>query len=341
MKPLLGITMGDPSGIGPEITVKAFNSSEMKKILKKNRPFVIGDSNVLKQAKEFSDVEVSVESFQSLKALSGAEFEIGKIIVLDLDNIDLNNLKLGKISPVSGRASIDYLEEAARLCLEKKIHGIVTCPINKKSIKEAGHPYPGHTETLADLTGVSPDDVTMMLVAENLRVFHVTLHQSLKNAIKNISKKKVLETIKIANKSLRELGIENPKIAIAGLNPHASDGGVFGDEDLEEIKPAVEAAKEEGINASGPIPADTVFLRTREGEFDGVIAQYHDQGHIPMKLLGFMKAVNVTVGLPIIRTSVDHGTAFDIAGEGKADCTNLLKAIKLAGKMAREKFLSE
>lgn len=287
--------MGDPSSIGPEITVKAFASSEMEEILRSNRPFVVGDSDVLRQARDFSNVEVSVGAVRDLENISEEEFKVGKLTVLDLDNISLDNFELGEVSEISGRASIDYVEKAVELCLEEKIHGIVTCPINKKSIKIAGHPYPGHTGTLADLIGISSDEVTMMLVAGNLRVFHVTLHQSLKEAIKSISRERVLETTKIADRSLRELGIESPEIAVAGLNPHAGDGGVLGDEELEEIKPAVEAAREKGINASGPIPADTVFLRAREGEFDGVVAQYHNQGHIPMKLLGFMKAVNAVL----------------------------------------------
>ena len=341
MKPVLGITMGDPAGIGPEIIVKAFASKEMKKILEGNRPFVIGDADVLRQAMEFSNVKVNVSTIQNAEGISEAKFKFGMVNVLDLDNVNVKKLKMGKVQAMCGRASIDYIKKAAELATDKKIHAIVTAPINKQSIKKAGHPYPGHTETLAVLTGISPDDVTMMLVIGNFRVFHATLHQSLKDAIKNIKKDKVLETIRVANRGLKSLGIKNPNIAVAGLNPHASDGGRFGNEELEEIEPAVKIANGEGINAIGPIPADTVFLRASKGEFDGVVALYHDQGHIPAKMLGFMKGVNVTVGLPIIRTSVDHGTAFDIAGRGVADCTNMIEAIKVASTMAKAKFSSD
>lgn len=333
--------MGDPAGIGPEIIVKAFTSPEMKEILENNRPFVIGDADVLRQAIEFLNAEINVNIIQSIENIPEANFEFGMVNILDLDNIDVNTLKKGEVQLTCGRASIDYIKKAAGLAMDKKIHAIVTAPINKQSIKKAGHPYPGHTETLAVLTGISPDDVTMMLVIGNFRVFHVTLHQSLKDAIENIKKDKVLETIRVANQGLKSLGIKNPNIAVAGLNPHASDGGRFGNEDLEEIEPAIKIANGEGINAVGPLPADTVFLRASKGEFDGVVALYHDQGHIPAKMLGFMKGVNVTVGLPVIRTSVDHGTAFDIAGRGVADCTNMIEAIKVASTMAKAKFSSD
>lgn len=341
MKPILGITMGDPAGIGPEIIVKAFVSPEMKEILESNRPFVIGDADVLRQAIEVLNAKINVNTIQSIENIPEANFEFGTVNILDLNNIDVKTLKKGEVQLTCGRASIDYIKKAAELAMDKKIHAIVTAPINKQSIKKADHPYPGHTETLAVLTGISPDDVTMMLVTGNFRVFHVTLHQSLKDAIKNIKKDKVLETIRVANQGLKSLGIENPNIAVAGLNPHASDGGRFGNEELEEIEPAIKIANGEGISTIGPLPADTVFLRASKGEFDGVVALYHDQGHIPAKMLGFMKGVNVTVGLPIIRTSVDHGTAFDIAGRGVADYTNMVEAIKVASTMAKAKFSSD
>jgi len=338
MKPILGITMGDPAGIGPEVIVKAFVSHETRELLRDNKPFVVGDADVLRAAAKFSNVNVEINAIDDVDALKDARFALGVLNVLDLDNVVISELAMGKISGAYGRASLDYIEAAAGLACEGKIHAVVTAPVNKQALKQAGHPYPGHTETLAVLTGVSPDDVTMMLVAGNLRVFHVTLHQSLKDAIASLSKAKVLEAIKIANNGLKSLGCYQPKIAVAALNPHASDGGRFGDEDLGVIKPAVEEAQKQGINAFGPIPADTVFVRARKGEFDGVVAQYHDQGHIPTKLLGFMEGVNITIGLPIIRTSVDHGTAFDIAGEGKADCANIIAAMKLASQMAKAKY---
>lgn len=338
MKPILGITMGDPAGIGPEIIVKAFVSEDIREILEKNRPFVVGDADVLSDAAEFSDVDVEIDVIENVEELVEAKFEFGTLNVLDLDNVDAESLRMGEVQEKCGRASIEYIETATELAKKEKIHAIVTASINKQAIKEADHPYPGHTETLANLTGLSPDDVTMMLVAGELRTFHTTLHLSLRDAIDSLTREKILESIKITNDGLKSLGIENPKIGVAGLNPHASDGGRFGHEDLEIIKPAVEEAKGQGINAEGPIPADTVFFRAKQGKFDGVLAQYHDQGHIPMKLMGFMEGVNVTIGLPIIRTSVDHGTAFDIAGQGKADPTNIISAMQVASKMAKSKF---
>lgn len=338
MKPILGITMGDPAGIGPEVIVEAFASKEIGEVMEKNRPFVVGDVEVLEDAAKFSGVDVEINAVKSEDRIPDDKFKEGIINVLDLKNVDVDELKLGEVQEMNGRASIEYVQKAAELAKEEKIHAIVTAPINKQAIKKADHPYPGHTETLANLTGLSPDDVTMMLVAGELRVFHTTLHLSLRDAIDSLTREKILESIKITNDGLKSLGIENPKIGVAGLNPHASDGGRFGHEDLEIIKPAVEEAKGQGINAEGPIPADTVFFRAKQGKFDGVLAQYHDQGHIPMKLIGFMEGVNVTIGLPIIRTSVDHGTAFDIAGEGKADCSNIIAAMKVASKMAKSKF---
>jgi len=338
MEPVLGITMGDPAGVGPEVIVKAFASDKIKDILKESKPFVIGDADVLEYAAEFSGVNAKISPIKDVDELANEVFELGRVNVLDLDNVNMTELRMGQVSEMCGRASIEYIEKAVELAKAGKIHAIVTAPINKQALKKAGHPYPGHTETLAVLTGVDPKDVTMMLVADNLRVFHVTLHQSLRDAIESLTVEKVLRAIEIANTGLKDLGIRDPKIAVAGLNPHASDGGRFGTEDLDIITPAVEAARKRGINAIGPIPADTVFLRARNGEFDGVVAQYHDQGHIPVKLLGFMEGVNVTIGLPVIRTSVDHGTAFDIAGQGKADCTNIIAAMRVACQMAKAKF---
>jgi len=338
MKPLLGITMGDPAGVGPEIVLKAFAGEDIKEILAENRPFVVGDKKVLEDAMDYSGVEVEINTFEDIDELEDARFERGVLNLMDLDNVDTSELKMGEVSAMCGRASVDYIEKTAMLANEEKIHGVVTAPINKQALKAADHPYPGHTETLANLTGLTSDDVTMMLVSGNLRVFHVTIHIPFREIADTLSIEKEMQGIHIANDGLKLLGIDDPKIAVAGLNPHASDEGRFGDEDLQIIKPAVEKAQQEGIDAVGPVPADTVFVGAKEGKYDGVLAQYHDQGHIPAKLMGFMEGVNVTIGLPIIRTSVDHGTAFDIAGEGKADPTNLIAALKVGSQMAKSKF---
>jgi 4-hydroxythreonine-4-phosphate dehydrogenase len=221
--------------------------------------------------------------------------------------------------------------------LKGEIHAVSTAPINKEAIHKAGSPFPGHTEIFANLTGLTPKDVAMLLIAGKLRVFHVTAHESLRHACELTKKERVLETIKLAHKSLKDLGIEEPKIAVAGLNPHAGEGGLFGDEEIKEIAPAIKLANELGINAIGPFSPDSVFFRASKGEFDGVVAMYHDQGHIPLKLIGFTNGVNVTIGLPIIRTSVDHGTAFGRAGKGYADPTSMSEAIKLAATMSEAK----
>jgi 4-hydroxythreonine-4-phosphate dehydrogenase len=267
------------------------------------------------------------------------KYQYGTIDVLDLHNIDVSNLQIGKAQQMAGKAALEYIETAVKLAQQNRINALCTASINKEAIKLAGARVPGHTEILANLTNTK--EVTMLLISGNIRVFHVTIHVPLSKVPSLITKESVLETIKLAYDSLRSLGMADPKIAVAGLNPHASDGGLFGSEEKEKIAPAVEAANKEGIKASGPIPPDTVFVRANKGEFDAVVAMYHDQGHIPIKLLAFESGVNVTIGLPIIRTSVDHGTAFDIAGRGIADEMSMVEAIKLAAKMAEVKMTSK
>jgi len=333
MKPIVGITMGDAAGIGSEVIAKALSK---KKVYEICCPIVIGDADAMIEALEIAKIRLKINP---VKKVSEAKFEYGSMDVLDLENIDLNKLKMGKVQVMTGKASIEYIEKAVEFALQGKIHAIATASINKKAIHKAGSKFPGHTEMLAHLTGTK--EVTMMLAAENLRVFHVTIHESLRHAVELIKKEWVLRTIKLAHQALQSLGIEKPKIAVAGLNPHASDGGIFGTEEVEEIAPAIQSAREVKINAVGPIPADTVFLRAKEGEFDGVVAMYHDQGHIPIKLLGFMIGVNVTIGLPIIRTSVDHGTAFEIAGKGIANPRSMIETIKLAAQMAKVRLASK
>ena len=244
-----------------------------------------------------------------------------------------DDLPFGVVDARGGEGAFRYLERAVELALADEVHAVATAPLNKEAMHLAGFKYPGHTEILAELTGVR--DYAMMLVADRLRVVHVSTHVALSEAIRRVQPERELTVIRLADRSLRQLGIDDPRVAVAGLNPHAGEAGLFGTEDRDVIAPAVEAARAEGIDASGPWPPDTVFMQARQGRFDIVVVQYHDQGHIPIKLMGFDDGVNVTVGLPFFRTSVDHGTAFDIAGTGRADHASMRAALDLAATLAR------
>ena len=330
-KPTIGITMGDAAGIGPEIIVKALSLREIYDIC---RPLVIGDLKAMEMGREVAKSNIKLRPIHSV---SEGKFKHGEIDVFDLNNIDIGKLVMGKPQALAGKASYEYIEKAVELSLKGEIDAIVTAPINKTALNLAGYRFVGHTEILAHLTGT--ESYAMMLSSESMRVIHVSTHVSLREACERVKKDRVLEVIKLGYEALKKLGVEDPKIAVSGLNPHAGEGGLFGREEIEEIAPAVEEANALGIKAYGPFPPDTVFLRTSKGEFDLAVAMYHDQGHIPFKMLGFMSGVNVTVGLPIIRTSVDHGTAYRRAGLrlGTADPTSLIEAIKLAVKMATTK----
>ena len=341
MKPTIGITMGDAAGVGPEIISKALSLKEIYEVCK---PVVIGDSKVMEQAVKIAKVNLKVNPIRDLRE---AVFEHGTIDVVDLRNIELNKLVMGKVNAMAGKASVDYIKKAVALALSDAIKAIVTAPISKEAINKAGYHYSGHTELLADLTKTR--DYTMMLIAGPLRVTHVTTHMSLREACNKIRRERIYKVIKLTDKALREMEINDPRIAVAGLNPHCGEGGLFGREEIEEIKPAVETARKEGINVVGPLPADTVFVRAKGGAYDAVVAMYHDQGHIPVKMLGLewdekrrewtrVSGVNITIGLPIIRTSVDHGTAFGKAGKGTANPQSMIEAIKLAAKMAASRL---
>jgi 4-hydroxythreonine-4-phosphate dehydrogenase len=251
--------------------------------------------------------------------------------VLDLANVDADRLERGQVSPEAGQAAYEYIQRAVRLALEGEAAGVVTAPINKEALHAAGVPYAGHTEMLAALCGVK--DVAMLLVSGKLRVSHVSTHVSLRQAVERVNVERIMQVVGLTHEALRRTGLATPRIALAGLNPHAGEGGLFGNEESDIISPAVEAARAEGMDVAGPYPPDSVFLRASQGEFDAVVAMYHDQGHIPIKLLGFYEGVNVTLGLPIVRTSVDHGTAFDIVGTGRADERSLVAALRLAAQM--------
>ncbi len=323
MKAILGITMGDPTGVGPEIIVKALHSSSYRAI-------VIGDTAAMKAAAEIVKLPVEIRSIEDV---SEAIFADGTIEVLDFHNVDMDKLVRGKRSSLGGSAAFDYIEKAAKLALSKEIAAIVTAPASKEALNMAGYAYPGHTELLAELCGVS--DTVMLLVAGSFRITHISTHSSLRKACDLVKRDRIVRVLHLTNQATRQMGVKMPRIVVAGLNPHAGEGGLFGDEEINEIIPAVEMARDSGLNVAGPLPPDTVFLRAWQGEFDAVIAMYHDQGHIPIKMVGFNQGVNVTLGLPIIRTSVDHGTAFDKAGKGTANPASMVEAIKLASIMVQ------
>jgi 4-hydroxythreonine-4-phosphate dehydrogenase len=332
-KPIIAITMGDSSGIGPEIIAKALGDG---KIYEMCNPIVIGDAGVMAAALKLVSPNIQVNP---VDAIAQASFRLGIIDVLDLRNIDVNSLQRGKIDRNSGRAAVEYVKEAIDLAIKGDVDAIATAPLNKEAMNLAGFPYPGHTEILAETTGSK--NYAMMLLAGSLRVVHVTTHISLRKACDSIKKERVATTIRLTDHAMKDLGIARPRIAVAGLNPHAGEGGLFGTEEIEEIAPAIKECRSEEILAEGPFPPDTIFLRGKRGEFDAVVAMYHDQGHIPVKVLGFEEGVNVTIGLPIIRTSVDHGTAFDIAWRGVADARSMVEAIRVAAEMAKARIAAK
>jgi len=345
----LAITMGDPGGVGPEIIIKALNSTEVK-----NRciPIVIGDAGVLKEA---SDLLKPPLKLRTIKSPDESKPTKGSIEVIDVippnpcptdgrraplvkGGIKSGIVKGGmgrfekcKPTPEGGKACVSYIKKAVELALNKHVDGIVTAPISKEALKMAGFKWPGHTEMLADLTNTK--DYTMMLIGKPLRVILVTIHTALKNVPDLITKSKVLKTIRLAKKACDMLNIRNPRIAVAGLNPHAGEAGIFGDEEIKKIIPAVKEAIKERIPVSGPYPPDTIFHKAYKGDVDIVVCMYHDQGLIPLKMIAFDKGVNVTIGLPFVRTSPDHGTAYDIAWKGVANPLSMIEAIKVAAML--------
>ncbi|MBS4224338.1 4-hydroxythreonine-4-phosphate dehydrogenase PdxA [Lederbergia citrea] len=318
--------MGDAAGVGPEIILKSLAHPEIHEIC---RPVVIGDTKILERAKSYVGSKLQIRSIQQMEE---ANFQNHLLNCLDLDLVP-KDLPIGKVSAEAGHAAFLYLKKAVELAMSKDIDAICTAPLNKEALQKGGHLYPGHTEILADLTETK--DFSMMLSAPNLKVIHVTTHVGIIDAINMINPDRVYDVIKLADETLKRSGIKNPKIAVCGINPHAGENGLFGyGEEEEKVIPGVQRAQNAGIDASGPLPADTLFFRAVRGDFDIVVAMYHDQGHGPVKVLGLDAGVNITVGLPIIRTSVDHGTAFDIAGKGIADEKSLTEAIRQAVDLA-------
>jgi 4-hydroxythreonine-4-phosphate dehydrogenase len=326
-RPVLAITMGDPAGVGPEVIVKALDHAQVWDVC---RPLVVGDARWMAEAAQLVGTDRPVRPIQKMVDAQGGAF----LEVLDLANVDAGRLARGRVSPEAGQAAYEYIQQAVRLALTGEVAGVVTAPINKEALHAAGVPFAGHTEMLAALC--EANDVAMMLVADRLRVSHISTHISLRRAVERVTPERITRVAGLTQAALTRMGLA-ARIAVAGLNPHAGEGGLFGTEEREIIGPAVKAAHAEGMNVSGPYPPDSIFLRASQGEFDAVIAMYHDQGHIPVKLLGFYEGVNLTLGLPIIRTSVDHGTAFDIAGTGRADERSLLAALRLAAQMGQDR----
>jgi len=328
-RPILGVTMGDPSGAGPEILTKAWCDPATRAM---GRWLAIGDAACLTQAMRITGVCGKVSA---VERAADARYEDEALDVFDLRNVDLERLQFGKVQAMSGRAAYEAVARAVELALAGEIDAIVTSALNKEAMNLAGYHYDGHTEILAELTGTK--SVTMMLTAGDFRVTHVSTHCSLREAIDRVKAQRVLDVIHLTQAALKQMGIAAPRLAVSGLNPHAGEGGLFGDEDIREIQPAIDAARAEGLDVYPcPLPPDSVFYRMSSGhQFDAVVAMYHDQGHIPTKVLGFAEGVNVTLGLPIIRTSVDHGTVFGKAGKGTADETSLKRAVEVAVLLAK------
>ncbi|MEW2546256.1 4-hydroxythreonine-4-phosphate dehydrogenase PdxA [Streptomyces sp. NPDC047002] len=325
-EPIIGITMGDGAGIGPEVIVKALHAPETKGLC---RTVVIGDRARLEQAVEICGLDTVVRAVDDPAQASA---DGSALDVVDLGLLPAG-LPFGALSPAAGEGAYQYVVRAAQYAMAGRIQAICTAPLNKEALHLAGHAYPGHTELLAHLTGV--DEVSMMLTSDRLKVIHVTTHIGLRDAIDRIEPGLVRRTIERGHRTLRESGVAEPVIAVCGINPHAGENGLFGHgEEEEKVAPAIEEARAAGIDAHGPLPADTVFFRAGRGDFDLVVAMYHDQGHAPVKVLGLDAGVNITVGLPVIRTSVDHGTAFDIAGTGAADEASMIEALRQAVALA-------
>ena len=322
-RPLIAVSMGDPAGVGPEITAKALANPKIRAAC---RAVVVGDLGTMERAAGAVGLTVTAVELDAL------DRETDEVQVYDPWGRDLSDVPVGMIDARAGAAAAQAVIAATNLALDGRVAAIVTAPINKAAINAAGYQYAGHTELLADLTD-SPG-ARMLLVAPGLRVIHNSTHVSLREAIERVTRDNVRHVIGLLDKTLRIMAIPEPRIAVCGLNPHAGEGGLFGHEDDAFIRPAIEDARNDGLDVTGPEPGDTVFNRARNGAFDGVVAMYHDQGHVAVKVAGFFDGINVSVGLPIIRTSVDHGTAFDIAGQGVARADSMEMAIEIAATMA-------
>ncbi|AJD26086.1 4-hydroxythreonine-4-phosphate dehydrogenase PdxA [Clostridium botulinum] len=323
-KPIIGIPIGDPAGVGPEIVVKSLTEAE---IYEKCNPILIGDAKVIKQAMGFCNVNLNINS---IKKVDEGKFTLGTIDLIDLNNIDIDELKIGKVQGIAGKAAFEYIKKSVEMAKEGELDAIATTPINKESLREGNVNYIGHTEILADLTDT--EDPLTMFEVRGMRVFFLTRHVSLRKACDLVTKERVLDYIIRCSEALEKLGVKDGKMAVAGLNPHSGEHGLFGDEEMKAVVPAIEEAQKMGYKVEGPIGADSVFHLALKGRYNSVLSLYHDQGHIATKTLDFERTIAVTNGMPILRTSVDHGTAFDIAGTGQASSVSMVEAIILAAK---------
>ena len=330
-KPAIAITMGDPCGIGPEVVAKALSEPG---VYSSCRPLVVGSRFAMEQAVVLTGADLKINEPADL---SHAGLDPGVIDLLDIGNLNPEDITVGEINPTCGKAAMEWVTRAGELALAGTVDGLATAPLNKEAASLAGYKSIGHMELLQELSGAKT--VATMLMAKNLRVVHLTTHRSLRMACDYVKKDRILDYLRLTHESFVKWGFSSPSIAAAALNPHGSDGGLLGHEEAEEIAPAVAAAQEEGINAIGPVPADAVFHQAVEGRYDVVLAMYHDQGHIPVKVYGFEESITANLGLPFIRTSVDHGTAFDIAGLGVASPTSMVESLRLAVSLAKGKGL--
>lgn len=347
-KPIIGITMGDPAGCGPEISIKALHNPSVYEMCD---PLLVGDANIFKDSIRILEgtgyLKHGELSVNIIDSVDKAQFRYGTVDIYNLDLIDMSAFEYGKLSSECGDAAFKCVVKDIELVMNGEVDANVTNALNKEAMNMAGHHYSGHTEIYAEYTKTK--NYAMMLAHDDLRVVHVSTHVSLREACDRVKKDRVLTCIRLANEACKSIGIESPKVGVAGLNPHAGEGGMFGREEIEEIAPAISAAKQEGICADGPLPPDTAFSKARGGWYDIIVAMYHDQGHIPLKVVGFVydksehkwgavAGVNITLGLPIIRVSVDHGTAFDNSGHGVQNELSLLNAIDYASKMANDRL---
>ena len=340
-RPIIGITMGDPAGCGPELSVKAMRNPDVYKMC---RPLVVGDAKMIEDSlRILKDTKTKINRISSVK---DAKFELGTIDVYHMELVDMAKFQYGKVDKMCGDAAFQCVVKDIELAMKGEVDATVTNALNKESINLAGHHYSGHTEIYAEYTHTKK--YAMMLAGDDLRVVHVSTHVSLREACDRVKKDRILECIRLANQACLQLGIKTPKVGVCGLNPHAGENGLFGDEEIKEIIPAINQAKSEGITVDGPLPPDTAFSKARGGWFDILVVMYHDQGHIPLKVLGFVydkqagkwgavTGVNITLGLPIIRVSVDHGTAFGHAGQGIQNEISLLNSIQYATLFAKNR----
>ena len=332
-RPAIAITMGDPCGVGPEVVVKALADP---RVYASCRPVVVGNTYAMQQAVKLTGLPLRINETDD-PTTAGEDPSV--VDVVDIHNLNPEDITVGQISIPCGKAAMEWVSKAGQLALAGIVDGLATAPLNKEAASLAGYQSIGHMELLQELSGART--VATMLLAKNLRVVHLTTHRSLRVACDYVKKDRILDYLQLTHESFIKWGFANPRIAAAALNPHGSDGGLLGNEEADEIAPAVGAARERGINVVGPVPADIVFHQAIQDRYDAVLAMYHDQGHIPVKVYGFEESITANLGLPFVRTSVDHGTAFDIAGKGIAQHTSMLESIRLAVALARGNGLAD